>query len=188
MCLKKYLMKVSALCKHLSCARQMLGNLSLHIQSGRCSGSASCSIRQADVHSCFVQMLMGCLPSGVSIEFVSSFVLPCMQHALSCAGPSTCFILPVILRDTKTQAKGELGYSGSIRNIDPVMCSHNAIAFYLIMKFTIHGHPWPSLKREDTLGWNNYYLYGGERSQLHVVRLGTSEKASSSLEHIGGSG
>lgn len=84
---------------------------------------------------------------------------------LACAaGPSLCPILPFILRDTKTMADGEFAYSGCFRCADAVDCCHNAIAFYLIHKFTIEHHDFPSLAAADSESWNNYYLFG---MQLH---------------------
>lgn len=104
--------------------------------------------------------LLPCLPPSLP-HLIS---LPHNHIALCAAGPSVCYLLPVIIRDSKTASNGELGYSGSIRNRDPVMCSHGSLAFFLILKFTILLHAWPSLKPEDSYGWNNYYLYGGAHS------------------------
>ena len=83
-----------------------------------------------------------------------------ITHTLS-AGPSLCHMLSVLLRDTKTNSTGKFFYSGSIRNSNPVLCSHNALAFLFILKFTLGGVSFPSMKREDSAAWNNYFLFGG---------------------------
>ena len=74
--------------------------------------------------------------------------------------------MPILLRHTKSLQA--VSYSGCIRNVDPVMCAHGALAFYLVHLFTLSHQPWPALGRHEE--WNNWHLFGGE-SRGDVVGL-----------------
>ena len=62
------------------------------------------------------------------------------------AGPSNCYILPVVLRGGKTQKGGKVGYSGTVRHRMPELCAQRALAYHLMHSYTLDAIPFPDFR------------------------------------------
>jgi hypothetical protein len=62
------------------------------------------------------------------------------------AGPSNCYLLPVVLRGGKTQKGGKVGYSGTVRHRIPELCAQRALAYHLMHSYTLGATPFPDFR------------------------------------------
>jgi hypothetical protein len=69
------------------------------------------------------------------------------------AGPSNCYILPVLLKGGKTQKGGKVGYSGTVRHSMPQLCAQRALAYHLMHSYTLDAVPFPDFR------WGALLLY-----------------------------
>ena len=72
-----------------------------------------------------------------------------VPRAMLGAGPSVCYLLAFVVRGGKTDENGRPTYLGCIRNQDPLLCAHNALALYLCLRFNILQEEFPDVNDRD---------------------------------------
>ena len=89
------------------------------------------------------------------------------------AGPSPCYLLPLVLRGGKTMDNGKINYSGAIRSIELLVCVQRALGYWFVKRFTIDGAPFPDPNafEED---WLTAALFPGQSPQQNVSYEQTS--------------
>lgn len=81
-------------------------------------------------------------------------------------GPQPASAVLFLLREGKTNRMGRKEFMGSLRNKDPLICPHGALAQYLFWRFHVSGEEAPSFRRRQS--WYDIML---------LVTTATSEKA-----------